>query len=210
MKKIGKKEVVLIIIFIASILFFNIKEFRFKTNRKILIEEAMDKKAESNNVEAKENTPEKSEKEVEGPKEIKVDICGAVKNQGVVIVKEGDRLIDVINKAGGLTEKADINRFNRSKYVFDGEKIIIPEKGENIDIEVVENIGDLGIDKKVNINTASKEELMKLDGIGESIGERIIKYRRENNGFKSVEDIIKVKGIGQGKFGQIKDSIKVK
>ncbi len=208
MRKIRKKEVVLVIIFILSIAFFNIKDFRFKMNEKVLIEDGIDSAKESDEVNTKENMTEKTEKEIEKPKEIKADICGAVKNQGVVILSEGDRVIDAINKAGGLTDNADINRVNRSKYVFDGEKIIIPEKGQAI--EGLEDLGTLGVDKKININTAPKEELIMLDGIGESIGERIIKYRRENNGFKSIEDIMNVSGIGQSKFEQIKDSIKVK
>ncbi|WP_432664254.1 helix-hairpin-helix domain-containing protein [Wukongibacter baidiensis] len=208
MRKIRKKEVVLVIIFILSIIFFNVKEFRFKTNEKALIEADIDIEQEKVNTDSKENITEESQKKVEDPREIKVDICGAVKSQGVVILKEGDRVIDAINKAGGLTDNADINRINRSKYVSDGEKIIIPEKGQ--EIESLEDLGSLGVDTKININTASKEELITLDGIGESIGERIIKYRRENNGFKSIEDIMKVSGIGESKFNQIKDSIKVK
>ncbi len=209
MKKLGKKEILLIIVFVISIIFFNIREFSFKMNEKLVIEEALNE--EGNAVENEEiDTSKEASTEEKEPREIKVDISGAVKNPGVISLKEGDRLIDVINKAGGLTDKADINRINRSKYVHDSEKIIIYEIGQEIDYSIINNSESLGVDNKVNINTASKEELITLNGIGESIGENIIKYRKENNGFKSIEDIMKVSGIGKSKFNQIKDSIKVK
>ncbi|WP_432408937.1 helix-hairpin-helix domain-containing protein [Wukongibacter sp. M2B1] len=208
MRKIRKKEVILVVLFIVSIALFNIKEFRFKMNEKMLIEEVINVEEEIKEEDTSENISEKSEEETENPKEIKIDICGAVREQGVVVLKEGDRVIDAINKAGGLTDDADISRVNRSKYVFDGEKLIIPEKGE--EIEGIEELGLLGVDQKININVASKEELISLDGVGESISERIIKYRSENNGFKSIEEIMNVSGIGENKFNQIKDSIKIK
>ncbi|SHJ82580.1 helix-hairpin-helix domain-containing protein [Paramaledivibacter caminithermalis] len=210
MKKLEKKEIIIIIVFIISIVFLNVNEFRYKTNQKISIEEEV-KEVDSRDQEGdKENKDKQEEKEKNEPKKIKVDICGAVKNPGVIILKEGDRVIDAINKAGGLTDRADILKINRSKYVYDSEKIIIPEIGQEIDVEGIDDSDTIGIDKKININTASKEELESLDGIGESISERILKYRQKNNGFKSIEEIMNISGIGQSKFEQIKDSIKVK
>lgn len=210
MKKVTKKEIILIIIFIISVVFFNIKDFRYKTNQKIVIEEEVNLDESKKGKNNQENTPTETEKETNEPKKIKIDICGAVKNPGVIILTEGDRVIDAINKAGGLTDKADVVRINRSKFIYDSEKIIIPEIGEKIDMETNNDSDTIGIDKKININTASKDQLTKLDGIGESISERIIKYRQKNNGFKNIEEIINVSGIGQNKFEQIKDSIKVK
>tara|TARA_B100000965_G_C19425583_1_gene684100 strand:+ start:297 stop:929 length:633 start_codon:yes stop_codon:yes gene_type:complete len=210
MRKLGKKEIVLVIVFIISIVFFNIKEFSFKMNEKLLIEGELEEE-ENNDTESEETvTSSESTNEIEEPKEIKVDISGAVKNPGVITLKEGDRMIDAINKAGGLTDKADINRINRAKYVYDSEKIIIYEIGQETDYGTIDDSDNLGIDNKININTASKEELIKLNGIGESISENIIKYRQDNNGFKSIEDIMNVTGIGNSKFEQIKDSIKAK
>lgn len=209
MRKLKKKEIILVIIFFISITVFNVKEFSFNMNKKLLIEEVSEN--ESNDVEdEKERSSVEASEDMTEPNEIEVDICGAVNNPKVVTLKEGDRVIDAINSAGGLTDKADINRINRAKYVYDGEKIIIPEVGQDIDSEGIMSSDTLGIDKKININTASKEELMKLSGIGESISVKIIKYRQANNGFKSVEDIMNVSGIGESKFEQIKDSIKVK
>jgi competence protein ComEA len=209
-KKVTKKEIILIIIFIVLVVFFNIKNFTYKENQKIVIEEEIGVIEDKDEKNSQQDTAQETHLEKKEPKKIKIDICGAVKKPGVIILAEGDRVIDAINRAGGLTDKADVLRINRSKYVNDGEKIIIPEIGEKIDIGVSSDSDIIGIDKKININTATKEQLTKLDGIGESISERIIKYRQKNNGFKSIEDIKNVSGIGSNKFEQIKDSIKVK
>jgi len=214
MRKLTKKEIILVIIFIVSIAAFNIKEFRVKMDKQLLITEDIDEAGNTNPAENSESNQDGSLGDADSedlePKEIRVDICGAVKNSGVIVLKEGDRLEDVIEKAGGLTEKADISRINRAKLVYDEEKIIIPEIGQDIAEELLRASNTSETKGKININIASKDELMKLDGIGESISERIIKYRRENNGFKTIEEIKNVSGIGQSKFEQIKDSIKVK
>lgn len=214
MKKLKKKEIIVIIIVFIAVVFLNVKDFRFKMNEKLIIEESLDNQENKNTASTgdknKEENLEEVKKELSKPEDIKVDICGAVKNPGVIVLKEGDRVIDAINKAGGLTDKADILRINRSKYVYDSEKIVIPEVGEDINIDSIKELEEIGIDKKININTATKDELTKLDGIGESISERIIKYRQKNRGFKTIEDIMNVSGIGDSKFEQIKDSIKVK
>ena len=139
------------------------------------------------------------------------DIGGAVKSPGVYQISEGTRLFELIEMAGGLTDKADTNSVNQAAFVSDGEKIIIPEKGSS---------GDPGggaadapspaasASGLININIASKEELTTLNGIGEVMAGRIIEYRQSGR-FKSKEDIKKVKGIGDGIYAKIKDSITV-
>ncbi len=214
MKKLTKKEVILIIIFIVSVVFFNIKEFRVKMNEKLVINEKLNendtRESQEKDMMNEDNSLKDTSNKIVEPLEIKVDICGAVQKPGVITLKEGDRLEDAIRKAGGLTEKADIFRINRSEIIYDGKKIIIPEVGQDINIELIGTMSTLEKDNKININIASKKELMKLDGVGESISKRIIKYRQENKGFKSIEDIMNVSGIGESKFEHIKDSIKVK
>lgn len=214
MRMLTKKEIILVIIFIVSIAAFNIKEFRVKLDKQLSIEEDIKEEKNISSVENSENIQDAglqdAENEVIETKEIKVDICGAVKNPGVIVLKEGDRIEDAIEKAGGLTEKADIIRINRAEFVYDGKKLVIPEVGQDIGEELIGTSNVPQIGGRININNASKDALMKLDGVGESISERIIKYRRENNGFKSIEDIKNVSGIGESKFEQIKDSIKVK
>ena len=145
------------------------------------------------------------------PVELCVDIGGAVKNPGVYTVTESTRVYEVIEMAGGLTDKADTDSINRAAFVQDGEKIIVPfrydpEEGDSTGMSAAP--GYTTHSGLVNINTGSKEELMTLNGIGEVMAGRIIEYRTQNR-FRKIEDIKSVKGIGDGIFEKIKDSITV-
>jgi competence protein ComEA len=133
---------------------------------------------------------------------IYVYVCGCVNNPGVIGVKEGSRIVDVIAKAGGMTEEADVNALNQAEPVVDGQKVYVPIKGE----EVSNSSSGQG---KVNINTASKDELMTLPGIGESKASDIINYRDSAGGFQTIEDIMQISGIKEAAFEKIKDYIKV-
>lgn len=136
-------------------------------------------------------------------KNIGVYITGEIKNPGVYYVKEGTRLNELIDIAGGILQEADVDKINMAQKLRDSEKINIPSKEALIELTSDEN----NI-KKININTASKEELTKLNGIGESTAEKIIKYR-ENATFETIEDIMEVQSIGKSKFEKIKDDITV-
>lgn len=154
----------------------------------------------------------------ETKKEIVVHITGEVKKEGVVYLEEGSRVVDAIKKAGGETKEADLSQVNLAYVLQDGQKIYIPNKNEKISAYTSENMGD-NIEQnntttkkegaKVNINTAGVEELDQLPGIGPAIAQRIIDYRNEHGEFKKIEDIQEVKGIGDAKFSEIKDSITV-
>lgn len=130
--------------------------------------------------------------------EIFVHITGAVQNSGVVKMKKGSRLFEAIEEAGGFTESANQDAVNLAQILVDGYKYYIPTENETY---YEENT------KKVNINTATKEELMKIDGIGEKMAERIIKYREKNGPFKRIEELQEVSGIGASKFEMIKDYV---
>lgn len=149
-----------------------------------------------------------------------IHVIGEVKKPGVVRVKEGSRVEDIVKAAGGLTENADISNINLAYVVEDGTKIRIPstddEKqeeyitqsiGEGIIMQEVSNSSSSSI---VNINTANETELEELPGIGASIAGRIIEYRNKNGKFKNIEDIKNVTGIGDSKFEKIKSLIRVK
>lgn len=164
--------------------------------------------------------------------EICVDIGGAVVSPGVYTVEQGTRLFEVIDMAGGLLSNADTESINRAEYVEDGEKIVIParyirqeteegteqaqpvEEGESAPDaspgeadSTADSISASG-SGLININTASKEELMQLSGIGEAKADRIIEYRM-NSRFRKKEDIKAVNGIGDSIYNKIKDSITV-
>ena len=150
--------------------------------------------------------------ETDGPvssdKIIYIDLGGAVAKPGVYKVTPDTRLYMVIEMAGGLTEDADTNYVNQASFVEDGEKIIIPSKGDpDAAVNNVQGTSTAADPSGlVNINTAAKDELMTLNGIGEVMAERIIEYRTGNR-FKNKEDIMSVKGIGNGIYEKIKDSI---
>ncbi|WP_083717923.1 helix-hairpin-helix domain-containing protein [Anaerosalibacter sp. Marseille-P3206] len=145
---------------------------------------------------------------------IMVHISGQVYKPGLIELENGSRVIDAVNKAGGLKSEADIDRINLAKKVVDEEKIYIPKIGEEItgiDANTTTSSSECSTSKdtdKININTCSKEELMSLSGIGEVLATRIIEYR-ETNTFKSIDDIMNVSGIGNKKFENIKDYITV-
>ena len=150
-----------------------------------------------------------------------VHVTGEVKNPGVVKVKEGSRIEDIIEAAGGLTENADITNVNLAYIVEDGMKIRIPSSNEENDSEdyITEDSGKGVILSEesnnssssiVNINTANEAELEQLPGIGPSISSKIVEYRNKNGKFKNIEDIKNVTGIGDSKFEKIKEYIKVK
>lgn len=144
-----------------------------------------------------------------------VHVTGQVRNPELVTLKYGDRVIDAIDKLGGLTKEADENKINLARKVEDEEQIYIPKIGEseveinsNTDQTITSNNGS-SLGKKVNINTASKDELLTLPGVGEVLADRIIQYRNDNK-FSSIEDIINVSGIGKKKYESIKELITIR
>lgn len=139
---------------------------------------------------------------------IGVYISGEVKNTGVYYLKKDSRITDLINICGGLTEEADVSKINPAQKLNDSDKIIIPKKEENLNTESIEdtNESDINAQEKININTATKDELTSLNGIGEATANKIINYRNKNK-FKEIEDIMNVPGIGEAKFSNIKDYI---
>ncbi len=153
--------------------------------------------------------------ETEQEIEIAVHVTGEVKNQGLIYVKQGARVADAIEKAGGETSEADLSQINLAYILEDGQKIYIPNKNEKISQYITKNNGNNENnntdkeDKKVNINTASQSELDELPGIGPSTAQKIIEYREENGNFEKIEDVQNVKGIGDAKFEEIKDKITV-
>lgn len=138
-------------------------------------------------------------------REIVVYIIGEVVHPNIYVLPEGTYLYEVIQMAGGLTEDADLTYINLAEELLDGQKITIPKKVQPGEAE--EN--PLSPNGKININTASKEELMRLKGIGEVKAERIIQFRVTYGPFRRIEDIMRVPGIGVKTFEGIKDDITI-
>lgn len=162
------------------------------------------------------------------------DIKGSVKKPGVYEFTQGDKIIDAINKAGGLTKNATTNNLNLSKKLTNEMVIYVFSKNELTTTKALEPVSNASeckcetieinncVDKnttnesnkdtvpaKININTDNKEKLMTISGIGSSKADAIIEYRNKNGNFKTTEDIMNVSGISKTIYDKIKDTITV-
>ena len=157
----------------------------------------------------------------EASPQMMVHVDGAVKSPGLYALQMANpRVNDAIQIAGGLTEDANGQGINLAAPVEDGQKIYIPKKGEEPPPEIQQPEQNKATsnkqtntkrDKKtvVDINRATVEELTKLQGVGEGLAKRIVADRQKNGPFKTTEDLMRVSGIGQKKFDQLKDNIRV-
>ena len=147
--------------------------------------------------------------------EVYVDVDGAVVRPGVYRLKDGARVSQAIDAAGGLTSEADVTGLNRASKITDGQKIYVPTVGEQQAAAAVGGAesgaattpGAGSSSGLVNINTASAAELQTLSGIGPSMAQSIIDERTKNGAFASVDDLMRVSGIGEKKLAKIKDCI---
>lgn len=137
---------------------------------------------------------------------INVYIDGEVNRPGYVKLSKGATVKDAINKAEGITERADIVSIDLTRILKNKEKIIIPTIKSVLDEETVNIKQDEENNAKININTANVEELTRLKGIGEKTANKIVEYRVSNK-FNKIEDIMQINGIGISKFENIKDDI---
>ena len=160
------------------------------------------KKDEAEILSLEEAVVEDVELEEEQPETIFVYVCGAVVNEGVYELPAGSRRYEAIELAGGFTEIAATTEVNQAAVLTDEETIYVPNYSEAVQTDAKE-------DGKVNVNTATEEELMTLPGVGESKAKAIVSYREENGGFKTVEEIMEISGIKEGLFNKIKDYIKI-
>lgn len=141
---------------------------------------------------------------VNEPASCYVYICGAVEEPGVYELSEDSRVFDAIAAAGGLSEDASEDSVNQAEPVTDGQMIRIPTQQE--EWEAMQNEEQ---DPRLNLNSATVEELMALPGIGESKAESIVSYREEHGGFSSIEELMNISGIKDGVFDKIKGKIRV-
>ena len=147
--------------------------------------------------------------------EVYVDVDGAVVRPGVYRLKDGARVSQAIDAAGGLTAEADVTELNRASKITDGQKIYVPTVGEQqaaaavggAESSTATTPGAGSSSGLVNINTASAAELQTLSGIGPSMAQSIIDERTKNGAFASVDDLMRVSGIGEKKLAKIKDCI---
>jgi competence protein ComEA len=150
---------------------------------------------------------EKNEGEADASGSILVDVQGSVKNPGVYEMNNGDRVIDVIKKAGGLLEEAEVRSVNQAEKIADEMIIYVAAKGEEIPSLPANTENDNKKDL-LNINSADLSELQTLSGVGPSKAQSIISYREEFGPFKSIDQLLEVRGIGEKTIEEWKDKIK--
>ena len=199
-------SIAIITIFLSVFLFYNISSS--ETEKQILSLNEFTHEEESNEI------------KIEDVQEnIFVEIKGEVLNPDVYELEKGSIVRDLILISGGLTEIGDTSNINQARELQDGECIVVLSKQEILDMKnssneilKVDNVSSFNVessfdDDKVNINTASKEELKTLSGIGDGLAEAIISYREENNGFNTIDDIKNVSRIVDKTFEKFKDKI---
>ncbi len=208
----NRKEIIvvsIILIFLISYIFLTSNEKQnFMEEEKIIKDEPKEEKSIVN--------------------EIVIDIKGEIKSPGTYKLLESERVIDAINKAGGLKNNADTTNINLSEKVYDEMVIYIPTKEETNNNELKttynnivnsnkkdnnknnnQNSNKQISDGKISINNADINELMTIKGIGETKAQRIIEYRNNNGRFNSIEEITNISGIGKTTFEKIKNYIKI-
>lgn len=155
--------------------------------------------------------------------EIVVHVAGAVKKPGVVRIPRGSRVDDAVKAAGGLSSQADPDSVNLAQPLEDGVQVYVPRRGETVQVEGRVGSTSSGAvsaraatghkelpSSKVNVNTASSEQLESLPGVGPATARAIIEYRKRNGGFHSVDELIEVRGIGPKKLEQIRPYVIVR
>lgn len=148
---------------------------------------------------------------------VTVDVKGAVHRPGVYTLSRSSRVQEAVKRAGGETAEADMRQVNLAKQLVDQQVVYIPVVGEELPAgSMAEAITTTGSatsgtsdQEKINLNTATKEDLMKISGIGEKKAEQIIAYRQTNGQFKTVEDLQNVDGFGEKTVAKIKDQVAV-
>lgn len=149
-----------------------------------------------------ERPTESASDAAEASEDIYVHITGEVAKPGVLTLPAGARLIDAVEAAGGMTAEADSDSVNLASVLEDEDKIVIPAKED-----AAATAPGVSAEGKVNLNTATLEELKTLNGVGDVIGQNIIDYREANGGFKSIEELMEVDRIGEKLFEKLRDNI---
>ena len=239
----SKVSIVIFIIIIFLVIYFYIEKHIVKNNNtneydytdNIVYDDFMENRNSQENVDENKEEPKKEQviEEKENKDNMYIYITGEVNEPGVYILKEGSRISDAINIAGGTTQNANLDKINLVYLLKDGMKINIPnnldlknnpnyiyitmssgdEKNDsdliNKDDNINNNSNNVSAFKvsMVNINTATQTELETLPGIGPSLALKIINYRKENGKFENIEELKNVSGIGDNKYDEIKEYI---
>ncbi|WP_144558750.1 helix-hairpin-helix domain-containing protein [Shouchella miscanthi] len=145
------------------------------------------------------------------PLTLMIDVKGAVRQPGIYTYTEGDRIDDAIKRAGGFTEDAEDMHVNLALKLVDEQVIYVPKIGETpVEMEQFWREAGEGESGKINLNTATIEELQTLTGIGPAKAATIVQHREEQGPYQTIDDLKNVSGIGEKSFDSLKDFITVK
>lgn len=194
MTKDKKRLAFIVLIYVALFGIFYITKSNSENSPKYQFANTLD--------EQNEYIPLEEENNISESEEIFIHISGEINYPGLIKLNKGQRLYEAIEIAGGMTENADINQINLSVVLNDQDKVYIPSIDENVSF-IQSDMPEI-----ININTATKDQLMTLNGVGDKTADSIIEYREENR-FNKIEDLLNVPGIGEQKFNQIKDKINI-
>ena len=216
-KKVGISVILFIILIFIGITYLKsgFMELKKNDNESIFVDDTestettVDNNTSKDSREKNNNGKKSSEEAVIKNKKIVVEIRGEIKKPDVYTLNENSIVKDIIEMAGGLTENADLSNVNRAKKLQDHELVCIASKNESASASQNESQNNNIENKKININTATLEELKTIKGIGDAKAKSIIEYRDKNGGFKKIEDIKNITGIGEKMFEKIKDQIDI-
>ncbi|MDF2607116.1 MAG: hypothetical protein K0S34_1311 [Bacillales bacterium] len=194
-----KVQITIIVIIILVVIGYTIIN-QDKENEKLIIKDSVPSKKVQHEI------TQKNENQINS--DIYIDIKGQVSKPGVYILKSNSRIQDVINLAGGFLSDAETNSVNLAQKLTDEMVIYVPKKGELV-AEALPTLNQ-SQNEKLNINKADLTDFDSLPGVGPSKAKNIITYRDSKGGFKSIEELKEVNGIGESTFEKLKDLIDIK
>jgi competence protein ComEA len=140
-----------------------------------------------------------------------VDVAGAVRRPGVYRLREGDRVQDAVRRAGGAMRRAELDAINLAAKVVDGQQIVVPQRGSAAGVAAGQPAASTGdatpSGPPISLNSATAEQLDTLDGVGPATAQKILQWRQAHGGFRSVDDLGQVPGIGPKKLAALRGRV---
>lgn len=139
-----------------------------------------------------------------------VHVAGAVRRPGVYRLSPGSRVHDALERAGGPRRRADLSAVNLAAPVEDGRQVLVPERGRAATPPTgAATAAGSAPDRPLNLNTATLEELDRLDGVGPATAQKILDHREQRGGFGSVEELGEIPGIGEKRLASLREAVTV-